>query len=273
MIGRRELLLGLPLVAGAAGAYALTPRKTLNLLGDGKLEKLVPLAFGGWHVTPSNAVILPKATPGSLADQLYNQTVSRLYESDTDLPVMLVIAYGNTQSDQLQLHRPEVCYAAVGFEISSSRQVGIAFPGGEVPARELVATANQRIEPILYWTRIGDYLPASGAQQRMMKLRSEMSGYVADGVLVRMSTVGEPTPEVFATLSRFATEMLKATDPKGVPALIGRPAAAALAASGKGRNGALASAAPVNAASGTAIPDSTAPAAPAVTPAAKVTAG
>ena len=229
MLGRRELLLGVPLLAAAGGALALTPRKRLNLLNGKELEKLVPLSFAGWHVTPSNAVILPEEREGSLSSQLYSQTVSRLYLSETDLPVMMVIAYGDTQSDQLQLHRPEVCYTAVGFEISDSTVVKLPVAPPEVlPVRQLVATSNDRIEPILYWTRIGDYLPASGNEQRLLKLRTEMSGYVADGVLVRLSTVAEPTPETFSALQRFAKAMLEATDPAGVPALVGRPLAAAI---------------------------------------------
>lgn len=234
MLRRRDLLLGVPLLAAAGGAVALTPRKRLNLLNGKELEKLVPMSFAGWHVTPSNAVILPEAREGSLSDQLYSQTVSRLYLSETDLPVMLVIAYGDTQSDQLQLHRPEVCYTAVGFEISASEQVEIPVaPPMMLPARQLVATSNDRIEPILYWTRIGDMLPASGNQQRLMKLRTEMAGYVADGVLVRLSTVGEPTPETFAALQRFAKAMLDVTIPPGVAALVGRPLAAAIEAQRK----------------------------------------
>ena len=227
MIGRRELLLGLPLLAAAGGAIALKPRKQLDLLGDHKLEDMVPTEIDGWYVTPSNAVILPQATAGSLADQLYNQTVSRLYLSKSDLPVMLVIAYGNTQSDQLQLHRPEVCYTAFGFEISRSEKVELPLQGGAVlPARELVASTNDRVEPILYWTRIGDYLPASGNEQRYLKLKTEMGGYVADGVLVRISTVAKPGPETFRSLQKFAASMLHATRPAGLPALVGRPLAA-----------------------------------------------
>jgi len=233
MLRRRDLLLGLPLIAAAGGALALTPRNTLNLLGDGELEKLVPLKIGTWSVTPSNAVILPEATEGSLADTLYDQTVSRLYLSQTDLPIMMVIAYGSTQSDQLQLHRPEVCYAAVGFEIGASSRVEVPVaPPMVLPVRELVATSNERTEPILYWTRIGDYLPASGTEQRMMKLRTGFAGYVADGVLVRLSTVADPTPETFATLRRFADSMLHATKPAGLPALVGRPLANAIKAAG-----------------------------------------
>lgn len=229
MLRRRELLLGVPLLAGAAGAFALTPRERLNLLGEQKLEKAIPLSIADWHVTPSNAVILPDSQPGSLSARLYDQTVSRLYTSDTHLPIMLVIAYGSTQSDQLQLHRPEVCYSAVGFQISAAQRVELPVaPPDMLPARTLVATSNDRTEPILYWTRIGDYLPVTGSEQRLMKLQSEMRGYVADGVLVRMSTVAEPTQETFATLQRFAVAMLHASDPAVLPALVGRPMAAAI---------------------------------------------
>jgi EpsI family protein len=229
MLRRRDLLLGAPLVVAAGGALALTPRERLNLLGDKKLEKAIPLTIGPWHVSPSNAVVLPEAGEGSLSARLYDQTVSRLYTSDSEVPVMMVIAYGSTQSDQLQLHRPEVCYSAVGFQITSTQKVLVPLsPTANLPARELVARANDRVEPILYWTRVGDYLPASGNEQRLMKLRSEMRGYVADGVLVRLSTIGEPSPEAFAALHRFARQMLKSTYPAAVPALIGRPLAAEL---------------------------------------------
>jgi EpsI family protein len=125
MLKRRDLLLGVPLLAAAGAAAALKPRERMNLLGDKKLEDMVPLSFASWEVIPSNAVILPEAREGSLADTLYDQTVSRLYVSKTRRPVMLVIAYGNTQSDLLQLHRPEACYAAVGFEISQSRRAEV----------------------------------------------------------------------------------------------------------------------------------------------------
>lgn len=231
MLRRRDLILGVPLIAAAGAAAALKPRERMNLLGDKKLEDVIPLSFAGWEVIPSNAMILPEATEGSLADELYDQTVSRLYVSKTRQPVMLVIAYGNTQSDLLQLHRPEACYAAVGFEISQSRQSDVTVIGEAIiPARELLATSNERIEPILYWTRIGDLLPTSGREQRLMKLQTEMQGYIADGVLVRMSTVGEGGPGEFAELRAFAAEMLLASKVSGRPALVGRPVAQAIKA-------------------------------------------
>jgi EpsI family protein len=228
MFTRRDMLMGGGMLAAAAAAAALTPRGRLNLLEPKKMAEIIPTKIGSWTDTPTNGVVMPKEK-GSLSDQLYSQTVSRLYISPTQIPVMLVIAYGDLQSDLLQLHRPEVCYAAVGFQISSSQETEVALGGGAMlPARELSATSDSRIEPILYWTRIGDYLPTSGREQRLAKLRLAMGGVVADGALVRLSTVGEPTPETFAALHEFARAMIEATAPGSRPALVGRPLATAM---------------------------------------------
>ncbi|WP_448586854.1 exosortase-associated protein EpsI, V-type [Thermaurantiacus sp.] len=230
MPSRRDLVLGLPLVVAAGAAYALTPRHRMNLLGDRKLEDVVPTRIADWEVTPSNAVVLPDPPEGSLADRLYDQQLSRLYTSQTELPVMLVIAYGSTQSDLLQLHRPENCYRALGFEITASRRVDLPVAGVTVPMRALTATASDRIEPILYWTRLGDRLPTTNNEQRLMKLQTEMEGFIADGVLGRVSTVAQPSPEIQAGLERFARALLMALSPDGREALVGRPLAAGIAA-------------------------------------------
>jgi EpsI family protein len=223
MINRRDLLIGGTLLAGAGAAFALTPRTRLNLLGNTKLETAIPTSFGGWRELKSQGIVLPKPTEGSLADRLYDQTVNRLYESDSDVPVMLVIAYGSTQSDQLQLHRPETCYTAIGFEISNSRRVDISLGSGTLPARALLATTEERREPVLYWTRIGDRLPTNGSEQRSMKLENEFAGLIADGVLVRMSTIVPEGVDAIAGLQRFARALIGAVPPAVRPALIGRP--------------------------------------------------
>jgi len=223
-VNRRDLLLGGGLVAAAAGAEALRPRQRLILLPDGrKLEDIVPKQIGVWSPAKSDAFVLPK-TKGSLSDQLYNQSLNRFYVSPYNVPVMLVVAYGAVQNDLLQLHRPETCYTAVGFSITESNisAVGLS-DSARLPVRELTAQSETRIEPIVYWTRIGDDLPTTGREQRSVKLRQQMNGYLADGLLVRLSTVAEPTPAVFAELGRFARTMILAMKPADRPAFIGRP--------------------------------------------------
>jgi EpsI family protein len=229
-MNRRDLIFGGVLGLGAAGAVALQPRKRLVLLGDRKLDDVIPQKIADWQNVPSTDFILPKS-PGSLADRLYSQTVSRLYRSPTKLPMMIVIAYGAVQNDLLQLHRPEVCYAAVGFTVSASRRALVPLGGAaELPVRKMTAETESRQEQICYWTRIGDDLPTDGREQRWVKLRQQMRGYLADGILVRMSTVGPSDPKVFTELTDFASEMVNAVKPANRDVLIGRPLAAEMKA-------------------------------------------
>lgn len=221
MIDRRDLILGGGLLAAAGGAFALTPRNRVEYLGKRKLESVVPTQIGPWTVSPSEAFVLPK-TPGSLADRLYNDTVGRLYVAPDKIGVMMVLAYGSLQSDLLQLHRPETCYAAVGFQISASDTA--LLPLGNrfaVPVRELTASAENRVEPIVYWTRIGDDLPTDGSQQRRMRLRQQFAGLIPDGILVRLSTVGEASPETFAALREFGRAFVLSVKPADRSILVG----------------------------------------------------
>ena len=142
---------------------------------------------------------------------------------------MMVLAYGNLQSDLLQLHRPEVCYAAVGFQISNSTRLDLPVaPDVVVPARELTASTDNRVEPITYWTRIGDYLPTTRREQRTMRLREQFAGIVPDGILVRLSTVADPTPATFAALAAFARAFVLAVHPADRGILVGPTIAARL---------------------------------------------
>ncbi|OYU15609.1 MAG: EpsI family protein [Alphaproteobacteria bacterium PA4] len=225
-MNRRDLLMGGGLLVAAGGAAALQPRNRLVLLGDRNLEDVVPERIGNWQYVKSDALVVPKAK-GSLADRLYSQTLIRLYQSPNSIPMMLLIAYGKVQNDLLQLHRPEVCYTAVGFTISRSEatQMQLA-PGVSLPVRDLTARSDSRVEPITYWTRIGDDLPTSGEEQRWVKLRQQMHGYLSDGILVRISTLVEPAPEVFREIAVFARTLIKAMAPADRAVLIGRPLAA-----------------------------------------------
>ncbi len=227
-MNRRDVLLGGSLLVAAGAAAALTPRNRLVLLRDRKLDDIVPQRIGDWKFVNSDAIVLPKS-PGSLADRLYSQTLSRLYQSYDHQPMMLVIAYGAVQNDLLQLHRPETCYTAIGFTITQSRRAEVAFrPGVALPIRQLTATSDQRVEPISYWTRIGDDLPTTGSEQRWVKLRQQMRGYLADGILVRVSTIGEPNAATFRDMADFTRQLLLTMKPGDRDVLIGRPLATAL---------------------------------------------
>jgi EpsI family protein len=222
MTTRREFLIGGACVLTAGAAYAATPRQRMSLLGKDKLEALVPRAFGAWSELPSDSVVVPE-NDNSLAARLYAQTVTRVFVNNSDgTGVMALFAYGDTQSDQLQLHRPEVCYPAFGFEVVESLPVNIGLAKGAViPARRLTARSSVRTEHVAYWTRIGEYLPQSGEEQRSAKLRTAFQGIIPDGILVRISNLQVTPNEGFALNQRFAAQLIEAMPKQGLPALVG----------------------------------------------------
>lgn len=226
---RRDVVFGLGCVAALAGAETLRPRRLLSLAGGRKITTMVPTAFAGWAAEGGGDIVLPKV-PGSLSDSLYNETVARTYRNkDGAAPIMLLIAHGDSQSDLLQLHRPEVCYQAVGFAITQHRFDPVVLaPGITVPSVELTATAGGRTEDLLYWTRLGEYLPTTAGEQRRDRLAAAMDGYVADGVLVRASMVREGDAPDWARLNGFIIDMMKATPNNGRLALVGTERARAL---------------------------------------------
>jgi EpsI family protein len=140
--------------------------------------------------------------------------------------VMLLIAYGDTQNDLLQLHRPEACYPAFGFAITGSRKTLVPLANGVfVPARALTASSAQRVEQILYWTRIGEHLPTDGREQRIAKLEDQLAGIVPDGVLVRISMIADDAEQGLALNRAFATDLMKAIPARNRSMLIGTSAA------------------------------------------------
>jgi EpsI family protein len=220
MISRRDLLVGGACLGAAGGAFALTPRERLQLLVGDRLDRFVPATFGPWTSEDVNDLIAPDE--GTLAATLYSETVGRVYtNSDSGDFVMMLLAYGDTQSDRLQLHRPEVCYPAFGFTIESNVVSASSVGGARLPVRKLVASAPGRRENVTYWSRLGEYLPTDGRAQRAAKLRTAMRGYVADGLLARFSMVGSDSKSQFATTERFIEGLLSHVTPKGLPAMVG----------------------------------------------------
>ena len=228
MINRRDVLIGGMLLGASAGAWAWTPRTKMSLLAGEELEGLIPNAFGSWRALPASALVVPEEE-GSLAAQLYSQRVGRIYANPDNEAAMLLIAYGDTQSDALQLHRPEVCYPAFGFQIHGEANVSIPIgTDSAIPGRSLIATSDQRTEQILYWTRIGEHLPVTGAEQRWARLRTEMTGTVPDGVLVRISSLGTDRQRGLELNRRLAAELMLTVSPAARRVLIGTEAARAV---------------------------------------------
>ena len=225
MIERRNLLAGLACLGVLGTAEFLRPRRRLVLMPEGAgLKDIVPMTVGSWSATEGGDIVIPR-TEGSLADKLYSDQLARSYRNETadTPPVMVLAAYGGVQNDELQLHRPEVCYPATGFEIVERRFIDIPVRSGRpVPAVALTARAGGRVEDIVYWTRVGNDLPRTASEQRSDKLRAAMAGYVGDGVLFRSSAVRTDENPLFGELQSFLATFIAALTPEARVALLGR---------------------------------------------------
>jgi EpsI family protein len=226
---RRNLLIGAACLAGAGAALGLKPRRHITLLGDRKLQDVIPRQFGTWTSKDVSDLVAPR-DENSLAAKLYGQVVGRTYtDARTGFMVMMLAAYGQTQSRDLQLHRPEFCYPAVGFTIVKNSVGNTPLGHGAVlPTRKLVADAAERRETIVYWSRLGEYIPLDNMEQRLNVLQTQMSGYYADGLLMRVSSLGRDPAAIFPQLDSFIAAIVAATPMAMRPALVGHKLAQAV---------------------------------------------
>lgn len=224
MIARRDFLFGGACAAALALAEGLRPRTLLTLMPGTSLTELIPTKMGPWILGEGGDIVVPKV-PGSLSDKLYSDTLTRLYiNTQTGEQVMLLIAYGRAQSDILQLHRPETCYPAIGLAIQARKNDDIPLkPGVSIPAVALTAGEGSRIEDIVYWTRLGEYLPRSAGDQRRDRLKTAMEGIIGDGVLVRASTLRQSPdiPAKYDRLNDFMSALIASMPARNRPGFIG----------------------------------------------------
>lgn len=218
--GRRDLLLGGLGLAAAGVAWWRMPRERMQLLAKGQLDRLVPTQIGPWRLETTSGLVLPP--PDQLAQILYDQQISRVYSAPSGLLVMMVMAYGSSQSGMLQIHRPEICYPAGGFRLTDTVRGALPLaPGREIPTRRFTARSDTRTEQVLYWTRVGELLPVSWALQRVAVMQANLAGFIPDGLLVRLSTITEDAAAGQDTLRQFARLMLAQVGPNGRRVLIG----------------------------------------------------
>jgi EpsI family protein len=223
VIARRDFVIGGACVASAAITYELKPSRKTSLLKQGKkVSDIVPRKISGWSSREISDLVAPE-TPDSLLARLYGETVGRIYEQQAGGPqIMVLIAHGESESNELQLHRPEVCYPAMGFALSESAKEEIGIKGPvSIPARHLVARSPERQETIIYWTRLGEYFPTTVTEQRLVRLYTAMHRYIPDGLLARFSIIGPDVRLSLSTITEFIVELVMHVAPEQRSALIG----------------------------------------------------
>jgi EpsI family protein len=226
IMGLRKTIVFMAALMIAASVCAVAFRPTEKLADQGPkvdLEAMVPKQFGEWRVDESIVPLLPAPDVQAQLDKIYNQTLARTYVNSRGQRVMLSIAYGGDQSDAMQVHLPEVCYAAQGFDVKKSAEGEIKISDRGVSVRRVIATLGNRIEPITYWITVGDEVVNSGVKRKLAQLTYGLTGAVPDGFLVRASSIARGI-QAYAVHDEFLREMVMSMAPDVRVRLIGRSA-------------------------------------------------
>ena len=216
---RRAVVIGAALLATAGVAAVMTPRQHQQLLVGSKLGDVIPQKLGPWTAVDGGPVVLPEQTG---ATEIYDQVLTRTFTSAGQPAVMLLIAYGGAQSGLMKVHRPNVCYETNGFKIGNLSRTDVRLNDGQdIPAERFVATRSDRVEQVLFWTRIGAGFPVNLDQQRWITLQEGLRGVIPDGVLVRMSTLSQDAETGRKTLLDFAGVLVQASGEQARTLLVG----------------------------------------------------
>jgi EpsI family protein len=223
-----HLILACVAMLAAAGlAYAVTPYRLMARTHETfDIDAHIPHQFGDWSQVSGLQVVRPP--PDGLLDGIYNQEVPRAYVDKEGHVIMLMIAYGESQSERLHLHHPEICYIAGGFRVTPPVTTTFDWAASAPPIMltRLVATREDRVEPISYWMRIGHDTTGTRFERYVLKLEYGLRGWIPDGVLIRVSTVGVPPEMGFKIQDKFIRDLLNQVPSDTRTFLVGDPAKA-----------------------------------------------
>jgi EpsI family protein len=213
------------IVCAALAAHAMTPRQYLsNQRAALNLDRVLPTEFGTWRLDQQAPGLVNPELNEALS-RIYTQMVSRTYVNDKGERVMLAVTYGPDQRADRAVHYPEICYPAQGFRIASNHAGSIDIGENRVSVRRLETNYNNtRMEPVTYWTTIGDYTSVGGFRKRLLELRYGLSGIVPDGILFRVSSIGADSSKEFDRQNRFTKELLLTVRSEDRTLLTGKPA-------------------------------------------------
>ena len=203
------LLLGVLMVSTAVLTKIVTPTVKMS---EGKpmldLTALVPAEFGEWHEERDAAAAVVNPEAEAALAKIYTQTLARTYVNAAGERILLSVAYGDDQrGEATQAHRPEICYTAQGFAITSNDVGTLKAAERSIPVRRLVAVSGNRNEPITYWVTVGDRATLPGVGRKLLQLFYGLGGKVPDGLLFRVSSIQADKTAAYALQDQFVNAL------------------------------------------------------------------
>jgi EpsI family protein len=204
-LSRRHIIMGLGMLGVAGVASQRMPETVAKPIEGQKFDAMIPRTIGRWEVNASSEFVLPP--PDSMTARLYDNLLTRAYFAPDMAPVLMLVAYNNSQDGVLQVHRPEVCYPVAGYRLTETQILAIPTSNAKtLSVRSFTATAPTRTEHVLYWTRVGPHMPTSWAEQRIAVIKENLKKIEPDGMMVRLSVVTDDARQAVTTMKEFARD-------------------------------------------------------------------
>jgi EpsI family protein len=223
-ITRRAALAAALMAGGAVLSQAMVPTKRMaELRGPFKLAELVPTQFGDWKVDPYSAGGVVNPQTEAMLKRLYSQLLDRTFVNSQGKRIMVSVAYGDDQTDNsVQMHYPEVCYPAQGFQVKGNRIERVQVAQGEIKVRRLLTEFGRtRFEPVTYWTILGNEQSLGGWERKKAEIKYGLRGEIIDGLLFRVSNIDRDSEAGFRLQDQFIGEMVAAMAPDARRQLVG----------------------------------------------------
>ncbi|MES2116841.1 MAG: exosortase-associated protein EpsI, B-type [Pseudomonadota bacterium] len=208
------VMCALMLLSAALARVAVPTTRMAAIRPAIELGTAIPVRFGDWEEDLRQAANVVNPTTEAALHEIYAQTLSRTYVNKNGAQIMLSIAYGTEQSDNLSVHFPEGCYVGQGFAVGPTEMKPVATPYGSLPTAQLVASMYSRNEPITYWVVVGDHVVTTSWQLKKAKLAYSFQGIIPDATLMRVSNVTPDTAEGYQVQRQFIADLLAALTPE-----------------------------------------------------------
>lgn len=223
------ILLALAMITAAALTVVATPKLTA-MTNSPQLEATVPIAFAGWTAMPRSAAQVSVSQGVQTEfENPYDQTVLRTYVNAKGDELMLALAWGARQRQDVKVHQPEVCYPAQGYsvlEVGPGRPISLTGRTEQIPTVSLLARVlgnSSTFEAVRYWIRIGTIYEGDGLKARWYILKEGIHGRVPDGILVRVSQrirSVDQVPRAQALMEGFLSDLTAALPPSTLAMLV-----------------------------------------------------
>lgn len=219
------VVLGVVLMGLAiAASHGLKPsRFWFSTQGELNLDASVPKQIGAWRMVETAALPMVDPTVEASLQTLYSQTLNRVYVDGSGRYIMVSLAYGKNQSSwNTAAHRPEFCYSGQGFQIEPRGIHSVALSGHAIDTAHFVGSKQGRVEAVTYWVTLADTVALPGLSRKLQQLKFGLQGFIVDGMLVRISSLGADLPSEFEAQAQFVKDLERAMSSDVKPRFFGR---------------------------------------------------